>query len=68
MKRKLNILVLFVLTIFGLRAQNVAPSEGIFQIINVGYNAALMEDFLGHNLQCTSSIGDKNDYEQLWVL
>ena len=69
MKRKLNLFVLFVLTIFGLRAQQyVAPSEGIFQIINVGYNAALMEDFLGHNLQCTSTIGDKDDYEQLWIL
>ena len=68
MKKRFQLLVLSVLCAVFAHAQYVAPSEGVFRIINVGYNAALMEDFLSHNLYCTSTIGDNDDYEQLWVL
>ena len=68
MKKKIQLLVLSVLCTVFAQAQYVAPSEGVFRIINVGYNAALMEDFLGHTLHCTANIGDNNDYEQLWIL
>ena len=68
MKKKFNLLVLFALAVFGLRAQYVAPSEGVFRIVNVAYDAALMEDFLAHKLYCTATVGDNDDYEQLWIL
>ena len=68
MKRKIHLLLLTVLCATFAQAQYVAPSEGVFRIINVGYNAALMEDFLGHTLHCTATIGDNDDYEQLWIL
>ncbi|MBR4312943.1 MAG: Ig-like domain-containing protein [Bacteroidaceae bacterium] len=68
MKKKLNLLVLFALAVFGLRAQYVAPSEGVFRIVNVGYNAALMENYENNNLRCTTTIGDEDDFDQLWIL
>ena len=68
MKKRFQLLALSVLCVLFAHAQYVAPSEGVFRIINVGYNAALMEDFLGHTLHCTANIGDKDDYEQLWKL
>ena len=68
MKKKLYLLVLFALGVCGLHAQYVAPSEGIFRIINVAYNAALMENYENNNLRCTSTIGDADDFDQLWIL
>ena len=68
MKKRFQLLVLSVLCAVFAHAQFVAPSEGVFRIINVGYNAALKEDFLGHKLFCTATIGDNDDYEQLWIL
>lgn len=68
MKKRFQLLVLSALCAVFAHAQYVAPSEGVFRIINVGYNAALMEDFLGHTLHCTATIGDNDDYEQLWIL
>ena len=68
MKKRFQLLALSVLCAVFAHAQFVAPSEGVFRIINVGYNAALMEDFLGHTLHCTATIGDNDDYEQLWIL
>ncbi len=68
MRKRIYLFLMFALSLCGIRAQYVAPSEGVFRIINVGYNAALMEDFLGHTLHCTATIGDNDDYEQLWIL
>ena len=68
MKKRIQLFALSVLCAVFAHAQYVAPSEGVFRIINVGYNAALMEDFLGHTLHCTATIGDNDDYEQLWIL
>lgn len=67
MKKRFQLLALSVLCVVFAHAQFVAPSEGVFRIINVGYNAALMENFLTHKLFCTA-IGDNDDYEQLWIL
>ena len=68
MKKRFQLLALSVLCAVFAHAQYVAPSEGVFRIVNVAYNAALMEDFLNHKLNCTATIGDNDDYEQLWVL
>lgn len=48
-------------------AQYVAPSEGVFRIVNVEYNAAMTEDFINGTLRCTEK-GADTDYEQLWKL
>ena len=68
MKKRFQLLALSVLCAVFAHAQYVAPTEGVFRIVNVAYNAALMEDFLNHKLYCTATIGDRTDYEQLWVL
>ena len=68
MKKRFQLLALSVLCAVFAHAQYVAPTEGVFRIVNVAYNAALMEDFLNHKLYCTSTIGDNDDYEQLWIL
>ena len=68
MRKKINLFVLFALAVCGLRAQYVAPSEGVFRIVNVAYNAALMENYENNNLRCTSTIGDEDDFDQLWIL
>ena len=68
MKKRFQLFALSVLCAVFAHAQYVAPSEGVFRIINVDYDAALMEDFLGHTLHCTTNIGDNDDYEQLWIL
>ena len=68
MKKRFQLLALSVLCTVFTYAQYVAPSEGVFRIVNVAYNAALMEDFLNHTLNCTATIGDDDDYEQLWIL
>ena len=68
MKKRFQLLALSVLCAVFAHAQYVAPSEGVFRIVNVAYNAALMEDFLNHTLNCTATIGDNDDYEQLWIL
>ena len=67
MKRKIYLFTLLVLSVCGLRAQYVAPSEGVFRIISVEYNAAMTENFVSGKLSCTA-IGDADDYEQMWVL
>ena len=66
MIKKLNLFVMFALTVCGLRAQYVAPSEGVFRIINAEYNAALAETESA-TLYCTE-IGGNTDYSQLWYL
>ena len=68
MKKKFFLFILSILSICGLHAQYVAPSEGVFRIINVGYNAALMENYKTNTLHCTATIGDNNDFDQLWIL
>ena len=67
MKKKLYLFVLLALSICGLRAQYVAPSEGLFRIINVEYNAALTEFYVSNTLY-TSRIGNNSDFDQLWLL
>ena len=68
MKKRFQLLALSVLCAVFAHAQFVAPSEGVFRIINVGYNAALMEDYETNELRCTSTIGDADDFNQLWIL
>lgn len=68
MKKKFFLFVLSILSVCGLHAQYVAPSEGVFRIINVAYNAALMEKYETNTLHCTATIGDNNDFDQLWIL
>ncbi len=68
MKRKIHLLLLTVLCATFAQAQYVAPSEGVFRIINVGYNAALMENYESNEVFCTSTIGDADDFNQLWIL
>ena len=67
MKKKLYLFVLLTLSVCGLRAQYVAPSEGLFRIINVEYNAALTEFYVSNTLY-TSQIGNNSDFDQLWFL
>ncbi len=50
-----------------MRAQYVAPSEGVFRIVNVEYGAAMTENFVSGKLHC-AAVGDADDYEQMWVL
>ena len=68
MKKKVYLFVLLALCVCGMRAQYVAPTEGVFRIVNVGYNAALMENYKTNTLHCTATIGDNNDFDQLWIL
>ena len=68
MKKRFQLLVLSVLCAAFAHAQYVAPSEGVFRIVNVAYNAALMENYENNNLRCTSTIGDEDDFDQLWIL
>ena len=68
MKKRFQLLALSVLCAVFAHAQFVAPSEGVFRIINVGYDAALMENYETNKLRCTSTIGDADDFDQLWVL
>lgn len=68
MKKRFQLLALSVLCAVFAHAQFVAPSEGVFRIINVGYNAALMENYETNELRCTSTIGDADDFDQLWLL
>lgn len=58
---------MFVLCVCGMRAQYVAPSEGVFRIVNVEYGAAMTENFVSGKLHC-AAVGDADDYEQMWVL
>ena len=67
MRKKIYLLTLLFLSICGVRAQYVAPSEGVFRIVNVEYNAAMTENFVNGKLQC-AAIGDADDYEQMWAL
>ena len=66
MKKKIYLLVLLALCVCGLRAQ-VAPSEGVFRIVSVEYDAALTEDFVNGTLSCSAMGGDEA-YEQMWKL
>lgn len=68
MKKKIYLIVLLALSVCGLRAQYVAPSEGVFRIINVGYDAAMMENYKTNTIHCTATIGGNDDFDQLWIL
>ena len=68
MKKRFQLLALSALCVLFAHAQFVAPSEGVFRIINVGYNAALMENYETNELRCTATIGDADDFDQLWIL
>ena len=68
MKKRFQLLALSVLCAVFAHAQFVEPSEGVFRIINVGYNAALMENYESNEVFCTSTIGDADDFNQLWIL
>ena len=67
MKKRFYTLFLSILSVCGVLAQYVAPSEGVFRIISVEYGAAITENFVNGKLQC-AAIGDADDYEQMWVL
>ncbi|MBO7267982.1 MAG: M60 family metallopeptidase [Bacteroidaceae bacterium] len=67
MKKKLYLFILLALGVCGLRAQYVAPSEGVFRIINVEYNAALAEYYVSNTLY-GAQVGGNSDFEQLWFL
>ena len=67
MKKRFYTLFLSILSVCGVFAQYVAPSEGVFRIISVEYGAAITENFVNGKLQC-AAIGDADDYEQMWVL
>ena len=68
MKKRFQLLALSALCVLFVHAEFVAPSEGVFRIINVDYNAALMENYESNEVFCTSTIGDADDFNQLWVL
>ena len=67
MKKRFYTLFLSVLSVCGAFAQYVAPSEGVFRIINLEYDAALSENFVTSTLMCAPK-GDADDYEQMWIL
>ena len=67
MKKRFYTLFLSILSVCGVFAQYVAPSEGVFRIINVEYNAALAEYYVSNTLY-TSQIGGASDFDQLWFL
>ena len=68
MKKRFQLLALSVLCVIFVHAQYVAPSEGVFRIINVAYDAALAENLETNTIRCTSNIGGNEDYQQLWIL
>ena len=68
MKKRFQLFALSVLCAIFAHAQYVAPSEGAFRIVNVAYNAALMENYENNNLRCVTTIGDENDFDQIWIL
>ena len=68
MKKRIQLLALSALCAVFAYAQYVAPSEGVFRIVNVAYNAALMENYENNNLRCVTTIGDENDFDQIWIL
>ena len=67
MKKKIYLFVLLALGVCGLRAQYVAPSEGVFRIINVEYGSALAENHVDNNIYSTQP-GGNTDFNQLWIL
>lgn len=66
MKKNFYLFILSILSTCGLYAQYVAPSEGVFRIVNVEYGVALTEDE-NSNLYSNHANGD-SDYTQLWFL
>lgn len=67
MKKKISLLLLFVLCVCGMRAQYVAPSEGVFRIINVEYSSALAENHVSNTIYSTQ-VGGNTSFDQLWIL
>ncbi len=67
MKKKISLLLLFVLCVCGMRAQYVAPSEGVFRIINVEYGSALAENHVSNTIYSTQ-VGGNTSFDQLWIL
>ncbi len=67
MKKRFYTLLISILSVCGAIAQYVAPSEGVFRIINLEYDAALSENFVTSTLMCAAK-GDADDYEQMWIL
>ena len=67
MKKKIYLFVLLTLCVCGLRAEYVAPSEGVFRIINAEYKGVLSETFIGATLKCEAA-GDDTDYDQMWII
>ena len=65
--KKLLSLFLSVLCATFANAQYVAPSEGVFRIVNAEYNAALTE-YHASNTLYGSEIGENLDFKQLWIL
>ena len=50
-----------------MRAQYVAPSEGVFRIINVEYGSALAENHVNNTIYSTQ-VGGNTSFDQLWIL
>ena len=48
-------------------AQYVAPSEGVFRIINVEYGSALAENHVSNTIYSTQ-VGGNTSFDQLWIL
>lgn len=67
MKKKIYLFTLLVLGVCGLRAQYVAPAEGLFRIVNVEYGSALTENYVSNSL-LTTQVGGNADFDQLWFL
>ena len=58
MKKKIYLFTLLVLGVCGLRAQYVAPAEGLFRIVNVEYGSALTENYVSNSLLTTQVGGN----------
>ena len=67
MKKRFQLLVLSVLCAVFAHAQYVAPSEGVFRIINAQFGTAITEDFVANSMYC-GTVGDAGDYDQMWIL
>ena len=86
MKKKIYLLVLSMFCVAFAHAEQeieyVAPSDGVYRIINMQYGAAMMENFITNTVNCTAvgsvdmsgattggaTIGGDDEYEQMWVL
>ena len=67
MKKRFQLLVLSVLCAAFAYAQLEEPAEGVYRIVNVAYDAVLVENYETNTLHCTPYRVD-DDFSQLWIL